>query len=155
MVCLGDYPIVTICYVPGKACEDISKNFQNLTLRFNDSNGFHVPPKSYLKTEKESSTGKSNCFSMIIYSSVYDSVVLGDVFLENYYTVYDFDNTTISFNGWVEENLEIEKSRKGNPLTTIFIVIIICLVLVGAGAGAVVIIKRRNQKLQQNLALYN
>jgi len=92
---------------------------------------------------------------MIIYSSVYDSVVLGDVFLENYYTVYDFDNTTISFNGWVEEDLQIEKSRKDGPFKTIVIVIIICFVLVGSGAGAVVIIKRRNQKLQQNLSLYN
>jgi hypothetical protein len=134
--------------VPGKTCEEISKNFQNITLRFNDTLGFHLPPHSYLKTEKQTSTGQSNCFSMIIYSSVYDSVVLGDVFLENYYTVYDFDNTTISFNGWVEENLDIEKSRKGNALATVIIVILICLVLVGSGAGAVVIIKRRNQKLQ-------
>jgi hypothetical protein len=90
MVCLGDYPIVTICYVPDKTCEEIEKNYQNITLRFNDTLGYHLPPRSYLKTEKQVSTGKSNCFNMIIYSSVYDSVVLGDVFLENYYTVYDF-----------------------------------------------------------------
>ena len=87
---------------------------------------------------------------MIIYSSVYDSIVLGDVFLENYYTVYDFDNTTISFNGWVEENLVIEQTRKGK-LGTIIIVVLICVVLVGAGAGAVIIIKKRNHNLQMNL----
>jgi hypothetical protein len=149
MICLGDYPIVSICYIPDKKCEDIVKNFQNITIRFNDTLGFHLPPKSYLKTEAQSG-GKSNCYSMIIYSSVYDSIVLGDVFLENYYTVYDFDNTTISFNGWVEGNLVIEQSRKGK-LGTIIIVILICVVLVGAGAGAVIIIKKRNQNLQMNL----
>ena len=149
MICLGDYPIVSICYIPDKKCEDIVKNFQNITIRFNDTLGFHLPPKSYLKTEAQAG-GKSNCYSMIIYSSVYDSIVLGDVFLENYYTVYDFENTTISFNGWVEENLVIEQSRKGK-LGTIIIVILICVVLVGAGAGAVIIIKKRNHNLQMNL----
>jgi hypothetical protein len=152
MTCLGDYPIITVCVAMGRTCEEISKNYENLTLRFNDTLGYHIPPKSYLKTEK--SGGSSNCYNMIIYSSVYDSVVLGDVFLENYYVVYDFDNTTISFNGWVEGNLNIEKSRKGSSVPTIIIVILICIVLVGATAGAVYIIKNRNKKLQQNLALY-
>jgi hypothetical protein len=90
-----------------------------------------------------------------VYSSVYDSVVLGDVFLENYYTVYDFENTTISFNGWVQDGLEVLPSRKNNKFGTIVIVILICGVLVGAGAGTVIFIKKRNSKLQSNLQLYN
>lgn len=27
MICLGDFPIVSICYIPDKKCEDIAKNF--------------------------------------------------------------------------------------------------------------------------------
>ena len=53
MICLGDYPIVSICYVPDQSCDAIIKNFQNITLRFNDTLGFHIPPKSYLRTETQ------------------------------------------------------------------------------------------------------
>jgi hypothetical protein len=101
MQCLGEYPIMTMCFVLDKTCEEIMGKFENITLRFNDSYGFHIPPKSYLKTDKGENGGKPTCYNMIIYSSVYDSVVLGDVFLENYYVKYDFEKTTISFNGWV------------------------------------------------------
>jgi Eukaryotic aspartyl protease len=154
LVCLGAYPIINVCYIPGKTCEEYHSKFPNLTIQLSDDKGFHVPPKSYLKTEKQSD-GKTNCFSLVIYSSVYDSVVLGDVFLENYYTVYDFENNTISFNGWVQTGLGLKPSRKNDKFKTIIIVILICVVLVGAGAGTVIFIKKRNSKLQQNLQLYS
>ena len=126
--------------------------YENITLRFNDTLGYHIPPKSYLKTETLSN-GRKICYNMVIYSSAFNTIVLGDVFLENYYAVYDFENTTISFNGWVQEDLEQLQSRVGNPLTTIIIVVLVCVLVIAIGAGAVIFIKRRNEKLRQNLQL--
>lgn len=86
-------------------------NYPNLTIRFNDSNGFVVPPKSYLKNDKTAS-GIPMCYNMIIGSSLYeDQVVLGDTFMENYLVIYDFENTTIGLNGWVVEDLPVEPPR--------------------------------------------
>jgi len=48
---------------------------------------------------------------LIIYFSGLQNIILGDVFLENYYTVYDYEDTTIGFNGWVETELPIEPPR--------------------------------------------
>ena len=154
MTCFGDYPIFSMCYVEGKSCESISSNYTNITIRFNDSFGYHIPPKSYLKTEV-TGDGSARCYNMIIYSSVAKSIVLGDVFLENYYTLFDFENERIGFNGWAEGQLPPEPPRPPRNATTIIIVVVVCILIVVAAAAAVVIIKRRNSKLKGNLALYN
>ena len=39
-----------VCKAADRTCESIQKDFYNITLRFNDSLGFHIPPSSYLKT---------------------------------------------------------------------------------------------------------
>ncbi len=69
--------------------------YYNITLRFNDRLGFHIPPSSYLKTIN------GDCHNLIIYNPKVENVILGDVFFENYYTVFDFENSLIGFNGWV------------------------------------------------------
>jgi hypothetical protein len=99
-------------------------------LRFNDSLGFHVPPSSYLKNIN------GHCHNLIIYNPLVSSIVLGDVFLENYYTVYDYADTTIGFNGWVETELSIEPPRpprKSHTEFTIYIIVISVLFIIGIG----------------------
>lgn len=96
-----------MCRATNKTCEEIIGNFTNLTIRFNDTNAFMVPPKSYLKTDKTAG-GIPMCYNMIIGSALNpNTVTLGDTFMENYLVIYDFENTTIGMNGWVIEGLEI------------------------------------------------
>jgi len=77
------------------------------------------------------------------------------VFIENYYTVLDFDKEIMGFNGWVEEELPIERPRPPKGAKTIIIIIIVCAVILVSAVAAVIIIKRRNSKLAKNLDLYN
>ena len=125
-----------------------------MTLRFNDTLGFHIPPTSYLKTEVTQG-GAITCYNMIMYSAVHKDIVLGDVFLENYYTVLDYDRELIGFNGWVQMDLPIEERRPSRKTTTIIIIIITCALVLLAAIAAFIIIKRRNSKLAKNLDLYN
>lgn len=154
MTCFGDYPIFSMCYVEGKSCDSIRSNYDNITIRFTDSFGYHIPPSSYLKTE-ETLNGGFRCYNMIIYTSVTKSIVLGDIFLENYYTLFDYENEKIGFNGWAEGQLPIEPPRPPRNATTIIVVVVVSIVVIVLAAAAVVIIKRRNNKLKSNLDLYN
>jgi hypothetical protein len=54
-----------MCQVPGKTCESIMANYTDMVIRFTDSNGFIVPPKSYLKTDV-TDAGNTVCYNMII-----------------------------------------------------------------------------------------
>ena len=142
MKCFGDYPIFSMCYEEDVACEDIWHKYANITIRFNDTKGYHIPPSSYLRTEKTVSGG-TRCYNMLIYTSVTKTIVLGDIFLENYYTMFDFENERIGFNGWVEDSLPIEPPRpKRKVPITIIIAVILAAVIISA--GVVFYCKRRN-----------
>lgn len=147
-----------MCRSVNMTCESIMGNFTNLTIRFNDSNAFVVPPSSYLRTETTGS-GLSICYNMIIGSALAnETVILGDTFMENYLIIYDFENTTIGINGFVLEGLDIEPERKRSDSesnTMIVILVSVGVVLLAGAVGAIVLIKKRNSKLQNNLASYN
>jgi hypothetical protein len=108
MECIDGIIGFGICKTTNKSCESIIGNYTNITLRFNDSKAFVIPPKSYLYNEVTAS-GINICYSLIV--GRYDlgeSVILGDIFMENYHVVVDFDNTTIGINGWVIDDLPVE-----------------------------------------------
>ena len=150
MECIEQVTGFGICRSINRTCESIMGNFTNLTIRFNDSNAFVIPPSSYLRTETTGS-GMSFCYNMIVGSALAnDAVILGDTFMENYLIIYDFENTTIGINGYVIENLDIEPERKRptNESNTMIIILVSIGVVLAAGAvGAIVLVKKRNSKL--------
>lgn len=147
-----------ICYATNMTCDSIMSKYANFTIRFNDSMGFVVPPKSYLKNDKTAS-GIPMCYHMVIMSSLNPNiVVLGDTFIENYMVIYDFENTTIGLNGWAFEDLPIEPPRPSTPsdkTTMIVIIIAVCIIALAGAGAAVVLIKKRNAKLSSNLQSYD
>lgn len=139
-----------MCTAADKTCESLISNFYNITLRFNDSLGFHLPPTSYLKTIN------GNCHNLIIFSPRASSIILGDVFMENYYTVYDYEDTSIGFNGWVETELAIEPPRpprKSHTEFTIYIIVIGSLFVIGIAVALWYYCK--NTKLENRLTTQN
>jgi hypothetical protein len=81
---------------------------------------------------------------------------LGDVFLENYYTVYDYEDTSIGFNGWVETELSIEAPRpprKSQTQFTIYIIVIGILFAIGITVSLCCYCKRN--KLNDRLTTQN
>ena len=124
--------------------------YYNITLRFNDRLGFHIPPSSYLKTIN------GDCHNLIIYNPNVENVILGDVFFENYYTVYDFENSLIGFNGWVQDELDIlpkSPPRKSHTEFTLYVIIIALLFIIVV--GGFVMYCRKNNKLDNSLASHN
>lgn len=80
--------------------------------------------------------------------------------MENYLVVYDFENTTIGFNGYVLGELIVEPERppaeQPNSNTTLIAILVIgAIIAVGIAVATVVFIKKRNKRLQQNLSQYN
>ena len=139
-----------ICKVVGKTCESIREKYFNITLRFTDKLGFHLPPSSYLKTIN------GNCHNLVIYSPKASSIILGDVFIENFYIVYDYESSSIGFNGWVELELPVvppRPPRKSHTKFTLYIVSIVVIFV--ATITGIVIYCRRTNKLSEKLATEN
>lgn len=139
-----------VCKAADRSCELIQKDFYNISLRFSDDLGFHIPPSSYLKTID------GQCHVLIIYFSGLQNIILGDVFLENYYTVYDYEDTTIGFNGWVETELPIEPPRpprQSHTQFTIYIIVIGSLFVIGIAVALWYYCK--NHKLNNRLTTQN
>ena len=150
MSCADQVDGNNVCKAADRSCELIQKDFYNITLRFSDDLGFHIPPSSYLKTID------GQCHVLIIYYSGLQNIILGDVFLENYYTVYDYEDTTIGFNGWVETELPIEPPRpprQSHTQFTIYIIVIGSLFVIGIAVALWYYCK--NHKLNNRLTTQN
>jgi hypothetical protein len=109
-----------------------------------------MPPSSYLKTLN------GNCHNLVIYSPKAKSIILGDVFIENFYTVYDYENSSIGFNGWVEDEMPVvppRPPRKSHTEFTLYIIIIV-VIFVAAITG-IIIYCRRTNKLTGRLTTQN
>jgi hypothetical protein len=72
-------------------------------------------------------------------------VIVGDIFIENYYVVYDFDNQQIGFNGYMTNVNDPPLPDDQSPFPTCLIVFI---VVVGFGLilGVVGYIWLRNKR---------
>ena len=135
-----------MCSAAGKNCETIISNYYNLTLRLNDTLAYHIPPTSYLQTVN------GNCQNLIIFNPSTTEIILGDVFIENYYTIYNYEDTTIGFNGWVETGFDVEHQRPPRYSHTEFTVYIIVIgVLFLIGIVIALLLHCRNSKLQEGL----
>ena len=76
--------------------------------------------------------------------------------MENYHVLYDFEETTISFNGFVLQDLPIEPEKRVSSTTMVIAIIAGVGAVMAASAIAIVcVIKKRNSKLEANLQSYN
>ena len=63
----------------------------------------------------------------------YETIVLGDIFADNYYLIFDFDNHQIGLNGYFSENTKPSDTDKDSPFKAIIVFIVIILIAAIAG----------------------
>lgn len=136
------------CYFFGP-CAAREKEFSPFILQLADTKGFSIPASSYL-IDKKTQQGQDGCLIGVQRSKDND-FVLGEVFIQNYYTVLDFENKRVGFNGDLfVEGLPLKKF----PLWAIIVIAV-------AGAGIVlaiaicVVVRHRNKNLKSKLGEYN
>jgi Xylanase inhibitor C-terminal len=155
MQCVPNFLGMGMCQVTGKTCAQLNTTYPNLTIRFNDTLGFVVPPTSYLKDQK-TSQGTPMCYNMVMGKlTMKDKIILGDVFMENYQVLFDYEDTTISFNGWILEDLNVEPEKPKSGTMVIGVIIGVGVAVLVVAIIILVVIKKRNAKLHQRLSQYN
>lgn len=114
LTCVSD-DYMSQCRFSGTKCVDLDfSQIHNFTLLLNSNRKIHVAPKYFLKNDRHlvNQTIEWNDCTFMIYSRndhINDSVViLGDIFFENYYVIWDFDESKIGFNGYFE-TIELPK----------------------------------------------
>ncbi|KAL4785746.1 aspartic peptidase domain-containing protein [Aspergillus varians] len=87
------------------------------TVQFNFSGvGYNMSPKDYIGAHLESGDG---CVSTLIAQAVFgdDLMILGDTFLKNVYSVFDFDNDRIGFAQLPDSPLPGTNTTTASPAT--------------------------------------
>jgi hypothetical protein len=97
------------CKFSGTKCADLDySKIHNFTLLLNKNRKMHITPKDFLKNERRlvNQTIEWNDCKFMIYSRndrMNETVfILGDIFFENYYVIWDFEQSKIGFNGYFE-----------------------------------------------------
>lgn len=140
----------TPCTQPG-----IYEKLTNFTIRFNDSIGYTIPPSIFLReTEYEYAEGMLfPVCELMIYGNAEDSnedFVLGDIFSDVYYTLYNYTSQSVGFSGFVLEGLPVIEEKNDKP----FLAWWAWILLIGGMIGVVsclsyfYIQKKKNEKLR-------
>jgi len=95
------------CYSTTTTCDSFAANMKNLTITL-DSIEYNIPPLGYMLTPGPNYAEK--CIVPI--ASAPDSegiAMLGDTFMRNYYTVFNFSKNTVQMapnkaNAWADPN---------------------------------------------------
>jgi len=121
----GDY-----CFSNTKTCDEFAGSMKNLTIQL-DSVEYNIPPLGYMLTPDAKYLEK--CIVPI--ASVPNSegiAMLGDTFMRNYYTVFNFSENTVKMapnkaNAWADPNWTPADTGLGTMV--IILIVVGCLVL--------------------------
>lgn len=139
---------IMFCYFEG-LCETKNQKFTDLVIQLEDTHGFRVPPTSYL-LNKVNKDNKPYC-SIGIQQSRDGDFHLGEVFMQNFYITFDYENKQIGINGnYIVEGLPLKKF----PLWAIILIAVSVLAVILAIA-IFCYVRSRNQKLKDQLGEYN
>jgi hypothetical protein len=108
ITCVSD-DYMSECKFAGTKCTDLDySQIQNFTLLLNKNRKMHITPNDFLKNDRRlvNQTIEVNDCNFMIYSRndhINETVfIMGDIFFENYYVVWDFEQSKIGFNGFFE-----------------------------------------------------
>ena len=106
------------CYFFDTGCDQrgLKENLGNFTLRLTDSLGYTFSPDIYL-VEGVYKIGDEIQFKTCdvqIFGNFADQneYVLGDIFADTYYVMYDYAIKQVGFNGYVLEGLPVIEEKK-------------------------------------------
>lgn len=83
--------------------------------------------------------------------------MLGDIFSDAYYVLYDYSTQTVGFNGFMQTNLPIigEKSEKYSGIPIWIVIVIAIFVMAFIGCILICFLNKRKTKLRNLLDEYN
>ena len=88
------------CYVENTNCSDLFDQLPNLEFAFEaGAKVFQVPPKEYLLQQD------TICFIAAQGQLFTDMYILGDVFLRNFYAIYNLDNSSVGLSNTYQTDL--------------------------------------------------
>jgi hypothetical protein len=121
------------CFFFDTPCDEpgILSALSNFTLRFNDSLGYTLPPELYLRSgfyEAGESVRFPTC-DLQIYGNFADEeeYVLGDIFSDVYYLLYDYERRVVGINGYVIEGLDIIQEKSEYKLFPTWLIVLLVI----------------------------
>ncbi len=151
------------CFYQGE-CKYQATEFYDIAFNFIDDRAYQVSPKSYLQDAKDAQ-GRNICKVLIYGNLRHDSeFILGDVFMQSLYVLLDYENSKFAVNGDYTSvtalNDKPYRPDENTPATTpnknlVWIIIgSVVGVLVIVAVVGFLIVRRKNRRLQDNLAKY-